>query len=477
MADLRQFKNMSWASFTKVFICIGTFLGCLSTANAANTSPDDHRTTLDPDFERFVIEKRALVKQLSEKHEVTVPPIVWSFFDAAQKGDWQTTSNQFRKIEAGTGRQGGDAWISLAIWGPMHDTFGAYEQFHSWNPQLLHRFGDTIMQKVPAGSIYFGGTDAGRFVVSALSASHSEGRPFFTLTQNALADASYLDYLRDIYGTKIYVPTIEDSRRVFQDYLADAQKRLEKNQLKEGESIKMVDGRLQVSGVVAVMAISELLVRVIIDKNPSHEIYLEESYALESLYGQSLPHGLIFKVNHQSLEQVPRPIVEADHQFWTDQCRALIGNVVQDGTSVPELCSWSERVFLHPESGGFEGNPAYVKDAQAPQYYSQCRSAIAAYYQWWSKKSEKSQSAGLTKEADFAYRQSVALSPYNPTVVWRYAEYLLQNQRTNDAKVLIETTLRIDPEKRMDIDSDQFKSAVKKLRAEARRFSVNGDKQ
>jgi len=60
----------------------------------------------------------------------------------------------------------------------------------------------------------------------------------------------------------------------------------------------------------------------------------------------------------------------------------------------------------------------------------------------------------------------VALAPYNPTAVRRYADCLIQNQRTNDAKVLVETTLRIDPEKRMDLDSDQLKSAMQKLRAE-----------
>jgi hypothetical protein len=35
--------------------------------------------------------------------------------------------------------------------------------------------------------------------------------------------------------------------------------------------------------------------------------------------------------------------------------------------------------------------------------------------------------------------------------------------------VLIETTLRIDPEKRMGLDSDQLISAMKKLRAEVKK--------
>jgi hypothetical protein len=461
----------------KIFVCTAMMVGSVSVSRAISTNSPAKQTSLDKDFEHFVIEKRDLAKRLGEMHEISVPPVVWEFFDAAEKGDWLNTSNLFFKIEAGRRTQRDGPWTFSHVWGPIHDTFGAYEQFRTWNPEMMRRFGGKVMAGIPDGSIYFGGTDAGRFVVSALSASHSEGRPFFTLTQNALADGTYLDYLRDIYGAKISLPTLHDSQRAFNDYLEDAQERFKNNQLKEGEDFKITEGRMQVSGLVAVMAINELLVRQIIDKNPAREIFLEESYALESLYGQSVPHGLIFKVNHKPLEQLPRSVVEADHQFWTDECKALIGKAVEDRTSVAELCARNERVIIRGESGAFGGDPAFLKDAQTPQYYSQCRSAIAAYYQWWSKKAEKKQSASLTKEADFAYRQSVALSPYNASVVWRYTEYLLQNQRTNDAKVLIESTLKIDPEKRMDIDSAPLKDALKKLRAEGRKLSAGGVKE
>ena len=49
-----------------------------------------------------------------------------------------------------------------------------------------------------------------------------DGDPFFTLTQNALADGTYLEYLRAMYGGKIYTPTGEDSQHCFQEYMADA---------------------------------------------------------------------------------------------------------------------------------------------------------------------------------------------------------------------------------------------------------------
>jgi hypothetical protein len=44
----------------------------------------------------------------------------------------------------------------------------------------------------------------------------------------ALADGTYLEYLRGMYGGKIYTPTGEDSQRCFQEYLADAQRRLQR---------------------------------------------------------------------------------------------------------------------------------------------------------------------------------------------------------------------------------------------------------
>src|SRR5204863_716597 len=49
---------------------------------------------------------------------------------------------------------------------------------------------------------------------------------------------------------EIYTPTPDDSQHCFNDYLMDAQRRLQMNppQLKPGEDVKVVDNRVQVSG-------------------------------------------------------------------------------------------------------------------------------------------------------------------------------------------------------------------------------------
>jgi hypothetical protein len=269
----------------RVSSCIWAGLICFFNLSAAEKESISKKqsSVLDPDFKRFVGEKRELVRRLGEKHGDAVPQMVWDFFDYAQQGDWPTTTNLLNRIDAGSARKSRNPRLPMSLWAPILEVYGAYDQFRTWNGGLLHRFGNGVITKIPAGSIYFGGTDAGRFIISSLSTSQTEGRPFFTVTQNALADGSYIDYLRDIYGTKIHVPTAEELQKAFQEYLDDAAERLKKNQIMEGESVEVVNDRVQVSGVTAVMVINEKLANVIIEKNPTFEIYLEESYPLESL--------------------------------------------------------------------------------------------------------------------------------------------------------------------------------------------------
>jgi hypothetical protein len=79
---------------------------------------------------------------------------------------------------------------------------------------------------------------------------------------------------------EIITPTTADSQKAFQDYIEDAQRRLAAGQLRQGEDVRIEGGRVQVSGQVAVMAINALLTKVIFDKNPDHEFYVEEAFRL-----------------------------------------------------------------------------------------------------------------------------------------------------------------------------------------------------
>ncbi len=51
----------------------------------------------------------------------------------------------------------------------------------------------------------------------------------------------------------------------------------------------------------------------------------------------------------------------------------------------------------------------------------------------------------MLKEADFAFRQAFAFCPYSPEAVFRYVQLLLQTRRFDDALLIAETCLKLDP--------------------------------
>src|SRR5208283_3182831 len=121
------------------------------------------------------------------------------------------------------------------VWAGVMETYMAFAQFALGEPKYAFAFGRGIIQSIPPGSIYFGGTDAGRGLVTALCRSHETGEPFFTLTQNVLVDRwSYLRYVREIYGRAIFIPSDEDVQQATEEYQRDLDRRKKENKLLPG---------------------------------------------------------------------------------------------------------------------------------------------------------------------------------------------------------------------------------------------------
>jgi hypothetical protein len=429
---------------------------------------------LDPDMARLVTEKRAQARELAGVQTNPVPVDVWRFFDAVQQGDWHRTTNMFDRLQKASGRgpsyrvppknlwgvvrgwlndwlRAGSKFqpapaLNTALWCPVQETLGVAEVFHDWDGKLLHRYGHDIIESIPTNSIYFGGTDPGRFVITALSQSHRQAKPFFTLTQNALADGTYLDYLRRMYGSRIYIPTAVDSQRMFNEYLQDAQERLQAGKLKPGEDVKNLNNRVTVSGQVAVMEINARLAKIIFDQNPSREFYVEESFPLDWMYPYLSPHGLILKLNREPLRELNDVLVRADRDYWRRYASQLLGDWLTEETSVQEVCDFAERVYLRKDLGTFRGDRAFLGNATAQKSFSKLRSAIGGVYAWRATHAEASDEKGrMQKEADFAFRQALAMCPYSPEAVFRYVQLLLSQNRRKEALLVAETCKRIDP--------------------------------
>jgi hypothetical protein len=407
---------------------------------------------LDQDLLRFVAAKEAQARELGKAQTNKVPSIVWSFFDAVRVDDWETATNLGERLEQASGRQAatGEPAVSpalqTAIWSPITEIIGAYDAFHEWNNKWLHRFGREIIDSIPKGSIYFGGTDPGRFIISALSESQRDGRPFFTLTQNQLADMTYLEYLRTMYGNKIQIPTAGDSLKAFQEYVADVGQRLKEGRLKPGEDVKMVDGKIQVTGQVAVMEINALLVKSIFQKNPDREFYVEESFSLDWMYSYLSPHGLIFKLHSKPLTELRVETVQQDQDYWRRFTGELIGNWLTEKTTVKEVCDFGEKVYLHKDLSGFKGDAGFAGNDESQKCFSKLRSAIAGLYVWrGGQAKDEDEKARMRQAADLAYRQALALCPYSPEAAFRYAQLLENLKRHDDAVRVAETLLRHDP--------------------------------
>jgi len=420
-------------------------------------------------LKQFVAAQEAQARALAKEEGNTLPPDFDAFYKVAGKGDWQGASRLFAQMAKGVNS---DSSLRGSWWSATLDAYGVFELFPAGDKYAV-AFGRDIIQSIPAGSIYFGGTDPGRFVVTALTESHADGKPFFTLSQNPLADVTYLHYLRSMYRGKIHTLTDEDSQKGFQDYVADAQRRLahdrqfpnEPKQLKPGEDVSQdANGRIQLRGQMAVIGVRELLTKMIFDKNPDREFYLEESFPLDWMYPYLEPHGLIMKINRQPLPGLSEEIVQSDTDYWIKYVTPLIGGRLKPDTTIEEVAAFMERIHLKKDLGGFEeGDPQFVQNENACKMFSKLRSSIAGVYAWRAQHAtDAGEKKRISDAADFAFRQAWALCPDSPETLYWYVSLLMSEGRTADAILIAETTAKMPS--MQGANGEQLRSMIMQLK-------------
>jgi len=423
-----------------------------------------------------------------------------------------------------------------------------------------------IYPEMDRNTILFGGTDPGRFcptysIFCDSFIPHScqpeqdqkfDRRDCYLITQNALADGTYLDYLRAQYNrskqidppffsrlfrylcgilhlgapggvvmdgadmgagdtgnallegishlldntldtwftawgahvekyrrargvypsAEIYIPSPADSEKCFQDYTEDVGRRQQLGQLKPGEDVHIDNGRVQVSGQVAVMNINGLLCKVIFDHDPTNSFYVEESFPLDWMYPYETPFGIIMKINRDPLPELSDDVFKLDHQFWSKFSSRLCGDFITYDTTVQQIADFVDRTYIHNNYKGYNGDRAFVRDDDGQKAFSKLRSSQAGMYAWrcglpgsspfcgpeYRQKTTASQAA-LIRETDFAFKQAFAFCPYSPEAVFRYVNFLLglaQIEEQNghpekaghyfdDAILVGETCQKLDP--------------------------------
>jgi tetratricopeptide (TPR) repeat protein len=442
-------------------------LGFVATVAAQKLETSEARILRDRQIARlktFSVAKEKQSQSLAAKVRQEISPEFRAFFDAAKTGNGQAVTNMFESFsprhslyqqQKKDGADHPDTSMAVNYWWPVLEIVDAYDAVLNGEPKYTQKLADEIINSIPAGSIYFGGNTEAHSLPVAFCKSHAAADPFFILTQNALADESYLEYLRDTYSPTIYTPTKPELDKALEDYKSDAQKRLEhdKNfpreprQIRPGEDVRVVDGKMNMTGHVAVMALNARLAKLIFEKNPNRQFYLAESFPLDWMYPYLEPHGLIMKINREPAGALSGETIQKDHDYWRARVDEMIGPWLREDTSVQTIAEFVQKVYVDRNLAGFTGDPRFVQNENAQKIFSKLRSSIAGLYSWYlpNAKSPEHQK-GMIKEADFAFRQAFVLCPSSPEALFRYINLLISLGRVDDAIQLAEAALAINPE-------------------------------
>ncbi len=361
----------------------------------------------------FIGIQRQLDQTLSKRLNLPLPAVVSNFYDAADSENLLVISNTIQQMIQS--EETGETIPALQneLWAPIHETSGLIEVWEAWNHNsaLLKMFYNPIFKVMPKGSIYFGGTEEGRFVIAAVNAVQ-KSPPIICITQNALADGTYLSHLQAIYGNQCRIPDCQDG--------SDAFKRLAK-EVQSGE----FSNTYPASGV---MHVNGMLCKLIFDWNKSsHAFFVEESYVLDWMYPYLEPCGLIMKLNPDPLAALSEETVSRDHEFWKQMIQRL------------------------------EAQPGFIETTDARDTFGKVRSAIGGLYAYRK----------MNTDAEKAFRQSIRLSPTAPEPTFRLSKFLAEQDRHKEAIDVVAAFVACNPEH----SKEAAMAYLKQLKAESKHLT------
>ena len=168
----------------------------------------------------------------------------------------------------------------------------------------------------------------------------------------------------------------------------------------------MTDGRVQVSGQVAVMMVAENLLNTLMSKNPSLSFALEESFPFKSTYPDAAPLGPIMELRAQ----------DSSDAFTAD-------------AAAQALDYWRTTTQQLPIGSDT----------------SQDQAVLRAYSKLVATQAGLLAAHDFNAEAEQAYRLATEICPDSPEAVFRYVKLLLTQQRFADAVPVAETAAKADP--------------------------------
>jgi len=284
-------------------------------------------------------------------------------------------------------------------------------------------YGRDMLADLPKDSFVFGGTDPGRFVPTYMILSESfedkrnkrdpnfDRRDLYIITQNALADAFYNQYIRNHYSTDrppprgwvdkwlgrdkhfpkapLVLPRQEDIMAIYQ---AAIEKRQRDPSAVDPNSDPTV--------------LNSLVGEWIWQRNKDQRaFFVEESFPMEWSYPNAVPHGLCYEIKKDPVPVLSPELVEGDMEYW----REYIDHLKND--------------------------PRFDDDIDAQRSFSKLRNTGGNIYKWRK----------MPQAAEQAYRQALELWPGNTETLNNFSDLLLKQKRASELRDILEKASKADP--------------------------------
>jgi len=311
-------------------------------------------------------------------------------------------------------------------------------------------YGIEMLKYCEPGAIFYGGTDPGRFVPLYMINCDKFRSDVWLITQNGLADATYMNVLRDRYckpkhiwgwaktllkaldaeredhkgENTIYIPSTKDFERAFKIYIDRVKERRARGENIE-EEVNIVDGKISVGGVAGVMRLNGILTEMIWKENKAkHSFYVEESYVIPWMYPYLEPAGMIMKLCAEKTTITPEK-VKKDFDYWNNITNMFDnGGMIEFEDLSPKLVEANPdivKLFCNVKADGRKGKilikpGEFQDDVTAQKSFSKCRSAIAGVYEYRQ----------LWDAAANAYKQAIWLYPKSAEAYMRLANMYMK---------------------------------------------------
>ncbi|MFA9196273.1 MAG: protein O-mannosyl-transferase family [Aliarcobacter sp.] len=284
-------------------------------------------------------------------------------------------------------------------------------------------YGRDMLSDLPKDSFVFGGTDPGRFVPTYMILSESfepkkfkrdqsfDRRDLYIITQNALADAFYNQYIRNHYSTErpsargwvdkwlgrdkhfpvapLVLPRQEDIMAIYQGAIERRQKDAAAPDPNSDPTV-----------------LNSMVGEWIWQRNKDQRaFFVEESFPMEWSYPNAVPHGLCYEIKKDPVAKLTPEMVKVDMQYW----REYIDHLMK--------------------------TPGFEDDIDAQRSFSKLRNTGGNIYKWRK----------MPEAAEQAYRQALELWPGNTETLNNFTDLLMSQGRAADLRDLLAKAAKADP--------------------------------